>query len=231
MKCLLSVCLAVLTTEAAILAISGREQALQKGISVQMATSSHAVPMPEADRENAWIVTVTTDGQMYFGTEPVTAEGLKEAMRVTPRSREQNLYIKADARAPFASVRRAVEIARASLLEAPVLLTSQPQPAAPGKIVPPQGLEVISVPPASSGSGLTAVQISRSEHGASTLTVNDANVSWDALQSALKQTLQNQSTRVVVVKVGGRVPFAEVAHVIDVCRSVEARAALAAPEL
>jgi len=72
-------------------------QALQKGISVELPVTSNAAPMPAADNEDAWIVTVAADGRTYFGTDPVTPAGLEGAMKSRPRNREQKLYIKADA--------------------------------------------------------------------------------------------------------------------------------------
>ena len=109
MKCLLLVCLAV-ATGIAIYGLDDDAQtpALRKGVSVQMAVTQNAVAMPAADEEDAWVVVVTAEGKLYFGVKPVSTERLAEQMRVRPRRREQNLYIKADARAPFASVERAI---------------------------------------------------------------------------------------------------------------------------
>jgi biopolymer transport protein ExbD len=230
MKCLLSVSLAtlgVLATYA--LNDYGQTPALQKGVSVQMAVTSNAAPMPAADDDDAWVVTVTADGKLYFGVKPVSADGLGEEMRIHPRRREQNLYIKADARAPFASVRKALEIGRASFFEAPVLLTSQPESAAPGTVVPPKGMEVLIGSPSTSESAV--VQVLRSSDGTPTLTVNDERVSWDTLQSTLMASYQNRSEKLVVVKASGQVPFASVARVLDVCRAIGGRAVLAAPEI
>jgi biopolymer transport protein ExbD len=147
MKRLLSVCLSVLAG-VAIFAASKPEQTLemQKGISVQMAASRHAAPMPEADLENAWVVTVTTDGRIYFGVEAVTPETLTRQMQIRPRNRAAKLYVKADAGTPFRSVRQVLYAARVDLFDDVVLLTSQPEPAqpntiVPGAIVPPEGLD------------------------------------------------------------------------------------------
>ena len=45
-------------------ALSNAQQ-LRQGISVQMPPASSAASMPEADNENAWIVTATVDGSLY----------------------------------------------------------------------------------------------------------------------------------------------------------------------
>ena len=45
---------------------------MQRGVSVQMAVTSNATSVPDADSNDAWIVTVTADGSLYFGADPMT---------------------------------------------------------------------------------------------------------------------------------------------------------------
>src|SRR5271157_5364090 len=123
MKRVLEVCLVGLTLSASGLAGNdAAAQTLRKGISVEMARTTNAAPMPEADDANAWIVTVRRDGAVYFGTDAVTPEGLLDRMTRTPRNRAQKLFIKADARAPFAGVQRVLQAGRTVGFDAPVLL-------------------------------------------------------------------------------------------------------------
>jgi biopolymer transport protein ExbD len=225
MKCLLSVCLSVLAG-VAIFASSkpGQTPAMQKGISVQMVPSSHAAPMPEADQENAWVVTVTTDGTIYFGVEAVTPENLTRQMQIRPRNRAAKLYVKADAGAPFSSVRQVLYAARVDLFDDVVLLTSQPEPAqpstiVPGTIVPPKGLEVWIGSEA--GSNLIAVQIGSAE-GSATLKINNQPVAPAMLQSRLGEIFDDRGGRVVVLTAAGDVPFAQVVRAIDVSRAAGA---------
>jgi biopolymer transport protein ExbD len=230
MKCLLSVCLAVLA-ETAIVAMggSGQAPALQKGISVQMATSSNAVPMPEADNENAWIITVTTDGRIYFGPDRVTTEGLAEQMKIRPRNRAARLYIKADAGAPFSSVRQALSAARVDLFDDVVLLTSQPVAAQTGAIVPPTIVTQTIVPPkgldvwigSEAGPNPLTVQIS-SEQESIILKVNHEAVAPAELQGRLGRLFDNRAGRIVVLRASGQVPYAQVVHAIDACRGAGA---------
>src|SRR3979490_24524 len=70
-------------------------QAMQKGISVELAPTSNAVPVPDADNQDALIITVTDTGRLYFGIDSVTPESLAERLKDRP-SRRKNLYIKAD---------------------------------------------------------------------------------------------------------------------------------------
>ena len=202
-------------------------QQLQQGISVQMATTSNATPMPEADENDAWIVTVTSDGRFYFGTRPVTSAELNEVMKTTPHHRDQNLYIKADARSPFADVERALTIARTNLFSSPVLLTTQPETPALGKLVAPKGLEVSVSSP---GSATTIVEVTKSSQSAPDVRVDNKDVHLPDLQRALNQSLQKQNERVVVLRADGQLPFAQVAQVIDVCTSVKAKVAVAVNE-
>lgn len=226
----MEVCLAGLMLVAGVVAANeAAAQTLQKGISVEMAVTRNAVPTPEADNADAWIVAVVRDGALYFGTDKVTFAGLAEAMKSRPRNREQKLYIKADARAPFTDVENAMEAGRAASFEAVVLLTSQPEPAAPGKVVPPKGLEVLVTPPP--GAESIVVQVSNyAGQARPRLLVDNADVASDVFPSTLGRMLgrmrQNKSEAWVVVKAAGTVPFQQVAHVIDVCRGVGAQVVL-----
>jgi len=213
MKCLLSVCLSVLAGVAIFAANKpGQSPALQRGISVQMATINHATPMPEADRENAWIVTVATDGQVYFGTDQVTTEGLAEQMKTHPRNRDAKLYVKADAGAPFSSVRQVLRAARVDLFDDVVLLTAQPETAQPGTIVSPKGLDVWIGSEA--GSNFVAVQIG-ADQGSPTLTVANKTVAPSALQGRLAQLFDHRAARIVILKTSGQVSYADVVRTID----------------
>ena len=62
--CLLA---STLATAAVLMAVA-QSPALQRGVSVQMAATNNAAPMPDADNQYAWIVTVAADGSLYFGS-------------------------------------------------------------------------------------------------------------------------------------------------------------------
>ena len=49
---------------------------LQKGISVDMAKVNNPEQMPDADKEDALLVSVTRDGKVYFGSEQTTIDNL-----------------------------------------------------------------------------------------------------------------------------------------------------------
>jgi biopolymer transport protein ExbD len=196
-------------------------QELRKGISVEMATSNNATPVPAADNADAWIIAVTADGRFYFGTKLVTPKELLEEMIATPRKREQQLYIKADARVPYAKVEKALEAGKVDMFESAVLLTTQPESPALGTMVRPKGLEVI-LAPRSSGLEPVVLQLLSSGQKAPLLKINNNDVPIADLQTALNQALQNRSEKVVQMNADPQLSFAQVAHVIDACRSVGA---------
>jgi biopolymer transport protein ExbD len=204
-------------------------QQLRQGVSVRLAATTNAASMPDADSQDAWIVAVTADGSLYFGIDPVAPAALSDKMKSLPRNREQKLYIKADARAPFASVERALTAGHEVAFESAVFLTSQPESPAPGTMVQPRGLEVLVGPLSSSES--IVVQVSNTGGQTPTLKINNQQIPSAALQSTLMQLLHSRSEKVVVVNADGQLSFADVVHVIDACRSTGAKIALATPSL
>ena len=115
-------------------------QAMQKGISVELAPTSSAVPVPDADKQDALIITVTDTGRLYFGIDPVTPESLAEKLKGRLSHGTQNLYIKADARVPYAYVVKVLDAARAAGVATVTLLT-QPKMKQARSIVFPEGIE------------------------------------------------------------------------------------------
>lgn len=234
MKCLLSVCLVALLSvaighvvEQSANASQESESAMQQGVSVKMAGASNAQPMPEADDADAWVITVTADGQLYFGVDPVTPAALRERMIRTPRKRTQRLYIKADARASFASVQKALDAASSVEIEAPVLLVSQHISSKPGMMVAPEGLEVLLDGMANSGAK-TAVEV-ESAQGSSTVKVDGQEVSAADLHDRLLQLMQSGNEKAIFLRADRRSRFADVARVIDACHAAGAKVVIAAP--
>jgi len=225
MKTKLFVCLAV--SLVVVLYSAAQNSPLQRGISVQMAPAANADPMPDADDPNAWIVTITADGGLYLGTTPVTSEELYYKMKARSRKLPKKLYLKADARAPYSSVERAIAGVHA-FFGSVIVLSLQAEPATPGSTVPPRGIEVLITAPAA---GLKpSVELQAAAPGNPALTVNHEPVTWDALPRTLENLLQDRD-KVVPLEITGAVPFAQVVHVADLCHLVGARVILPAPTL
>jgi biopolymer transport protein ExbD len=203
----------------------GTAQALRKGVHVELAVTRNAVAMPEADEEGAVIVAVTHSGSVYFGIDPITPAALAEK----PGLFGQKLYVKADARTPYANVAEVLEAVRKAGVTAPNLLTGQQETPEPGKLVTPKGLEVRVGPPLPSGAESTVVQILNSDERQPLLKINNQDIPWANLESRLRQLLQKQSEKVVLVKADGVLPYTHIVHVIDVCRATGAKVFLATP--
>jgi biopolymer transport protein ExbD len=203
-------------------------QALKKGISVEEAVTRNAVAMPDADKEGALIVAVTQSGSVYLGIDPITPAALAEKSGLSSRA-EEKLYIKADARTPYANVAKVLDAVRKAGVTSTNLLTAQDETPEPGKLVPPKGLEVLVGPPLSSGAESTVVQVLNSGQRWPLLQINNEDIPWANLESRLRQLYQNHSKKVVLLKADGLLPFRNVVHVIDVCRSTGAEVYLATP--
>ena len=234
MNHLLEVCLVALTLTTGITPSIAAQSpgAMQKGISVDLPLTGNAVPMPDADQEDSLIVSVTADGSVYFGVNPISPAALAEKIKGGLSDRtEKKLYIKADARTPYANVVNVLGAMRTAGVEAPNLLTAQQDSSEPVTLVPSKGLEVLVGPPLPSGSDAIVVQALNSGQQRPTLKINNERIPSATLPATLRQLLQNRSEKVVLVKADGLLPFAHVVHVIDICRSTGAKVFLVTPGL
>jgi biopolymer transport protein ExbD len=117
---------------------------LQRGVSVQMATTRNAVAVPDADTRDALVVALTADGTTYLGGDPVPVSNLAGRVRslVSTRS-DKTLYIKADARVPYARLVETIDAVQTSGITGVTFLTAQQDAADQGqRPVPPKGLEM-----------------------------------------------------------------------------------------
>jgi biopolymer transport protein ExbD/biopolymer transport protein TolR len=116
---------------------------LQKGVSVDKAEVNSPTPMEDADKEDAMLVSITRDGQVYFGSDQITIDSLttKVKDRLATNSTNKQVYVKADKRSHFGDVVKVVDAVRAAGVDDLGLLTDQrktaptapPAPAAPGQ--------------------------------------------------------------------------------------------------
>jgi biopolymer transport protein ExbD len=194
-------------------------QVLQKGISVELAPTRNALPMPDADNEDSVIVTVTDNGGVYLGVDPIALDALGEKIKGPLSDPKQQFYIKADARSPYAEVLKVLQVAHGRGAEWPILLTGQHESLAQKGWNPPEGLQVrVGIPP-TSGLAPTVIAVLDTGRRFPALEIDDARTPWATLQSTLAQFLRNLDKRIVLIKADGALPFAQVVHVIDVCRA------------
>jgi biopolymer transport protein ExbD len=117
---------------------------LQPGISVEMPVTRSAKPRPDADQEDAVIVTVTADGRVFVGVNAIDLNNLAGELEKKLAGRTvRTLFIKADARTPYGSVVRVLDAAGMVGVDAPILLTDQASASAPGSFAFPQGLRAV----------------------------------------------------------------------------------------
>lgn len=117
---------------------------LQVGVSVQMPVTRNAVAVPNADTQDALVVALTADGTAYLRGDRLPTPALADRVRSIMSTRnEKTLYIKADARVPYARLVEVIDAVQNSGVQGLTLLTTQPDEADQGKrLVPPKGLEM-----------------------------------------------------------------------------------------
>jgi biopolymer transport protein TolR len=73
--------------------------------SVDLSESHHAVSMPEARREDAMRLSVTSDGSLYFRNQRVSTTEIPDLIRDGVRNgAEKRVYLSTDARAKYGRV-------------------------------------------------------------------------------------------------------------------------------
>ncbi|MBV9269419.1 MAG: biopolymer transporter ExbD, partial [Acidobacteriaceae bacterium] len=80
---------------------------LSKGVQVNMVKTHNTIKMQEADKEDAVLIAVTRDGRVYLspGNSLIAPEQLGPKVKDLQQNRtDKTVYIRADARARFASV-------------------------------------------------------------------------------------------------------------------------------
>lgn len=112
---------------------------LQKGVSVDLAKTDSPIKMPEADKEDAMIVAVMRDGQIYFNSDKVTAEQLTDKVKDRLANKaDKRVFVKADAGAKYGTVVSVVDDVRSAGVDQLGLLTEERKqgslesPASPG---------------------------------------------------------------------------------------------------
>jgi biopolymer transport protein ExbD len=201
------------------------ETPMYRGISVELPVSTHSIPMPDADQEDATVVVIDQTGSVFLGVQPITPAALAQRLK----GNGSPVYIKADARTVSASVQPVLDALRAAGVHTSTLLTTKQTNLEPGTIVPPEGLTV-SIDQAASASSLARLQVLESRQQWSSVTVNDEQVPWALLESKLRQLLQNRNENVISVTSAPEVQFGRLLRVIDVCRAANAEVSLVTPK-
>ena len=139
-ECLGSLVMAAIA--GAVFAQSAVSVPLQRGVSVQLAVTSNAVAVPNADQPDAPVVALTADGSIYLRANPVPTPDLADRVRsILSTRKDKTLYIKADARVPYARVVEVIDAVQTSGVEGVTFLTAQQDAGDQGRRpVSPKGL-------------------------------------------------------------------------------------------
>ncbi|HCC56168.1 MAG TPA: biopolymer transporter ExbD [Solibacterales bacterium] len=103
---------------------------LSKGVSVDMAKTRNPITMSDADKEDAVIVAVTRDGQVYLspGVVKMQPEDLPQKVKDLLTNRASKMvFVKSDSRAKYERVEDVVDNLRAAGVDQIGLLTEQVQ--------------------------------------------------------------------------------------------------------
>jgi len=110
---------------------------LQKGVSVDMARVNNPAPMPDADKEDALLISVMRDGKIYFGSDRVEADQLTQKVKDRLANKvDKRVFIKSDARARYGNVVEVVDNVRSAGVDDVGLLTEQRKTGAAAQTAP-----------------------------------------------------------------------------------------------
>jgi biopolymer transport protein TolR len=99
---------------------------LQKGVSVDMAKVNNPVAMPDADKDDAILLSVTRDGSIYLRTTKIDLSQVTAKVKDEVKDRlNKVVFIKSDARTKYGDVVTVVDDVRAAGVEQLGLLTQK----------------------------------------------------------------------------------------------------------
>jgi biopolymer transport protein ExbD/biopolymer transport protein TolR len=99
---------------------------LQNKVQVDMAKVENTTNMPDADKEDAIVVAVTRDGNVFLGQNKTSVEQLGVQVRERLADKPgKTIFIRADARAQYRAVEDAVDAVRTAGVDTVGLLTQK----------------------------------------------------------------------------------------------------------
>ncbi len=99
---------------------------LQPGLRVQLANTANPLQMPDADREDALVVTISRDSQVFLGNEKISTADLMQIIRDRIADRgNKTVFVKADARTRYSAVAGVVDTVRSAGVSELGLLTER----------------------------------------------------------------------------------------------------------
>jgi biopolymer transport protein ExbD/biopolymer transport protein TolR len=100
---------------------------LQNKVQVDMAKVDNTSNMPDADKEDAIVVAVTRDGNVFLGQNKTSVEqlGVQVSQKLEGKKAGTMIFIRADARAQYRAVEDAVDAVRTAGIDSVGLLTQK----------------------------------------------------------------------------------------------------------
>jgi biopolymer transport protein ExbD/biopolymer transport protein TolR len=100
---------------------------LQNKVQVDMVRVENATNMPDADKEDAIVVAITRDGNVFLGQNKtaVSELGREVSVKLADKVGSKTIYIRADARAQYRAVEDAIDAVRTAGVEDVGLLTQK----------------------------------------------------------------------------------------------------------
>jgi biopolymer transport protein ExbD/biopolymer transport protein TolR len=108
---------------------------LQNKVNVDLAKADNPTSMPDADKEDAIVVAVTRDGQVYLGQNKISDAELGPKVRdmLTDKPGKE-IFVRADARSQFRAVEDAIDAVRTAGVDKVGLLIQKREAGQPGVI-------------------------------------------------------------------------------------------------
>jgi biopolymer transport protein ExbD len=101
---------------------------LQKTTSVDLASTDNPRDMKDADKDDAIVVAITSDGNIYMGNTRIQKEDISGQVKDRLSSRlDKTVYVKSDARAKYGRVVEVVDEIRSAGVDQLGLLTQKNQ--------------------------------------------------------------------------------------------------------
>jgi biopolymer transport protein ExbD len=99
---------------------------LQKGVSVDMAKADNAQDMKDADKDDAIIIAVTRDGNLYLGSTKIQLDEITGKVKDLIANRlDKTVFVRSDSRAKYGDVVKAVDEVRSAGVDHLGLLTEK----------------------------------------------------------------------------------------------------------
>ena len=102
---------------------------IKNGVPVDLAKVTNPIDMPNADKDDAVIVAISRDGNIFLGNKLMALDDISWQVRDRISGRlDKAVFIKSDARTKYGDVVRVVDKVRSSGVESVGLLTDKVKP-------------------------------------------------------------------------------------------------------